>query len=76
MIKLYYLERKNQKGWDVMNSIVVAAESSAKARRVAAENAGVEGEATWTNVTLSTCAELKASHFKSGDVICLDFNAG
>ena len=73
--KIYELFRKGECGYDEADAMVVAAETAQDARRVASENAGDEGSATWLAASLSVVRELKPGGVKAG-LILRSYNAG
>ena len=73
-MKIYVLNRTKGTGYDEADGFVVAAETPAKARAEAAEEAGDEGGHTWLSADLSTCKEISAK-WRAG-VILRSYNAG
>lgn len=74
-MKLYILKRLiGRPVYDANNGFVIRAHDAADARRMASENNGDEGAATWLDPDLSTCAELTDDGERG--VILQDFNAG
>lgn len=73
-MSLYHLERIEEAGWDEAIEMVVRARSAQVARKIASEYAGDEGAATWLNVELTTCRELKVDGAEG--LIVRDFKNG
>lgn len=80
MTSLYCLGRIATKarpdGYDEVTGFVVAAESEARARAVAASDPGDEGADTWLDPAWSTCERIGIATDPREVVVLRAFNAG
>ncbi len=74
-MNIYHLKRTTRVGYDETCEIVIICASEARARELAAENAGDEAEAEWTKLADCFCIGY-ADPSREEEIVCRDFNAG
>lgn len=74
----YHLSRKDDDRspiYDCANQFVICTTSQKKARKIASQRAGDEGEAVWLDSSKSDCYEMVPGEKEEGIIVC-DFHHG
>jgi hypothetical protein len=73
MLKIFKVGRVSYPKYDEMKEIIVVAENEDKARFMASQNAGDEGNQFWLDKVESFCIEITPDY---EGVVCRNFNNG